>query len=149
MQNSSVSHILVGGTFLSSQLASGQNRWRQHFPFFSLPIPAHSTSLSLRLVDSPNMPSSLSHGDQMRSAAATMPPIPSRGSAVHSECHDMTTRVCSLPLPPQFYSILDGDEDMLFMHVDNPGGIRGRGGRQNPKQNLARCALLMHLGKIA
>lgn len=22
----------------------------------------------------------------------------------------------------QFYSILDGDEDMLFMHVDNPGG---------------------------
>lgn len=27
------------------------------------------------------------------------------------------TRVCL-----QFYSILDGDEDMLFMHVDNPGG---------------------------
>lgn len=24
----------------------------------------------------------------------------------------------------QFYSILDGDEDMLFLHVDNPGGIR-------------------------
>lgn len=22
----------------------------------------------------------------------------------------------------QFYSVLDGDEDMIFMHVDNPGG---------------------------
>lgn len=27
------------------------------------------------------------------------------------------THVCS-----QFYSVLDGDVDMIFMHVDNPGG---------------------------
>lgn len=25
----------------------------------------------------------------------------------------------------QFYSVLDGDEDMIFMHVDNPGGTVG------------------------
>ena len=39
---------------------------------------------------------------------------------------DFLTRMCSITLYKrvcfQFYSILDGDVDMLFMHVDNPGG---------------------------
>lgn len=26
----------------------------------------------------------------------------------------------------QFYSVLDGDEDMIFMHVDSPGGAVSR-----------------------
>lgn len=38
---------------------------------------------------------------------------------------DFLTHVCSgVCVCVQFYSILDGDEDMLFLHVDNPGGNR-------------------------
>lgn len=40
---------------------------------------------------------------------------------------DMTGELCAtvwltLDVCLQFYSVLDGDEDMIFMHVDNPGG---------------------------
>lgn len=40
---------------------------------------------------------------------------------------NMTGELCAtvsltLDVCLQFYSVLDGDEDMIFMHVDNPGG---------------------------
>lgn len=44
---------------------------------------------------------------------------------------NMTGELCAtvsltLDVCLQFYSVLDGDEDMIFMHVDNPGGAVSR-----------------------